>query len=436
MNFKVAIVGRPNVGKSSLFNRMLNQRLAITDKNAGTTKDRIYAKVLWLNRFFFIIDTGGFTKVNSSLNKQIKYQTQIAIEESELILFVTDGQTRLVKEDFFISKILHKSKKNIILVVNKIDNIQLLENIYEFYSLGFSDVIGVSSQHGINIGKLLDKIISYKTNSKEEIINENNLKFCLVGKTNVGKSTFANALLSKNRMIVSDIPGTTTDSVDTIFKRNNKIYHVIDTAGLKKRSKTEFNLEKYMFLRTFNSIVRSDIVCFVLDISQPITEQDRNIASIIFNNFKSCIIIGNKWDLLPNNDKNINIIQEKIKTEFKFFHHVPIIFLSSKEKKRIHFFYDVLDKTFEKFQKEFSNNILNDILYESIQINPPSFFNNGKAKFYFIKQIATKPPEFMCLINDIKFIHFSYERFLKNQLRKHLELEGIYFKIIFKKKED
>ncbi|WP_323847516.1 MAG: ribosome biogenesis GTPase Der [Phytoplasma sp.] len=436
MKFKVAIIGRPNVGKSSLFNRILNKRLAIVYEEAGTTKDRIYAEAVWLNQKFFIIDTGGITFDDVPLMIQIKYQTELAISECHLIIWVTDGQTRLLEEELEITKLLHSSNKNVIIAVNKIDNVNLYENVYDFYSLGFKDIIGISTQHGIGIGKLLDKVVSYLPRSKEITNNEiEDLKFSLVGRTNVGKSTLTNSLLSEDRMIVSDIPGTTTDAVDTIFNRNNKRYHIIDTAGIRKKKKIYETHEKYSFLRALDAIERSDIVCFLLDISQKITEQDRNIASLIFNYSKPCIIVFNKWDLLEENEKYIKQFENLIRTEFRFLNYVPFVFVSAQYNKRIHTLFEMLNKVFENYKQKFSSHVLNDILNEATQINPPSFFNQGKAKFYYLKQTATKCPEFLCLVNDPKFIHFSYERFLKNQLRLNLELTGIPLKIVFKKKE-
>ncbi|RAM57972.1 GTP-binding protein Der [Candidatus Phytoplasma oryzae] len=439
MDFKVAIVGRPNVGKSSLFNRIIEKRLSIICKKSGTTKDRIYAQALWLNKKFIAIDTGGITFDNISLKKEIKKQTEFAINESNLIVFVTDGKTKLVQEDMEIAKLLHKSKKNIILAVNKIDNQQLLENTYDFYSLGFKNIIAISVQHAIGIGNILDKIISFK-NIKNKISQNNNkkeeeIKFCLIGKPNVGKSTFKNALLSKKRMIVENKAGTTTDVVSTFFKKKDKIYNIIDTPGFKKKGKISEIQEKYSFLRTIEIVEKSDIVCFLLDISQQITDQDKNISSLILKYNKACIIIGNKWDLINSQKENIKFMEENIREKFSFFKHIPIIFLSSQNKKRIHLFLPLIDEIFNNYKSFTSAKTLNNILYESIQINPPPFYKNGKAKFFFLKQIKNKPPEFLCLVNDPKFIHFSYERFLKNQLRQNLKLKGVSFKIIFKKKE-
>lgn len=435
MHFKVAIVGRPNVGKSSLFNRILNKKWAIVDEKAGTTKDRIYAQVTWLNQIFFIIDTGGIEIENISLSQQIKQQSEIAIKEAHLIIFMVDGQMQLTEEDLFITKLLYKSNKKIIVAVNKVDNMILSNNVYQFHALGFKDVFGISTQHGIGIGELLDNIIHNRQHLTTSIEQNQNCKFALVGRPNVGKSTLTNTLLEQERMIVSDIPGTTTDAVDTFFLKNGKQYQIIDTAGLKKRGQLYEKNEKYSFLRTLSAIERSDIVCFVLDAIQPITEQDRHIAALLFNKKKPCIIIYNKWDLVDLSNKNIKKWQEKTHLEFKFLTYAPILFLSSKTKKKINIFFSTLEKVFLYYKKTFPSHLLNDILNEATQINPPGFFNQGKVRLYYLKQIHSLPPVFLCLVNNPQFIHFSYERFLKNQLRLHLDLIGIPLQIIFQKKE-
>ncbi|QTX02747.1 ribosome biogenesis GTP-binding protein [Candidatus Phytoplasma luffae] len=435
MKFKVVIVGRPNVGKSSLFNRILTKRISIVYQESGTTRDSIYAIGKWLNQEFFIIDTGGITFDNVPLLQQIKYQVELAIDESHLIVWVTDGQTGLTKEDLEIAKIIYKINKNVIIAVNKIDNVNLKDNIYDFYSLGFKNVIGISVQHGIGIGELLDKIIHYCPRKNKKIDHADDLKFCLVGRPNVGKSTLTNSLLSKERMIVSDVPGTTIDAVNTVFEKDNQRYHIIDTAGIQKKANHYDLKNKYSFLRTLNAIERSDIVCFLLDANDKIIEQDKNIAAIIFNYKKPCIIIYNKWDLLNINDKDIKKFDSIIKEEFKFFNYVPLVFLSAKNKSRIHTLFNALKQVFYNYKQNFSAHVLNNILNEAVHLNPPSLFNQGKAKFYYLKQTAIKPPEFVCLVNEPKFIHFSYERFLKNQLRANLELTGIPLKITFVKKE-
>ncbi|MDV3168046.1 MAG: ribosome biogenesis GTPase Der, partial [Candidatus Phytoplasma stylosanthis] len=379
---------------------------------------------------------GGIHFEDIPFAQQIKYQVETAIDECHLIVWVVDGQTRLVQEEFEIAKNIHKKKKNVIIAVNKIDNIQLQENIYDFYSLGFNNIISISTKHGIGIGNLLDKIISYYPSENKKIKEKTkDLKFCLVGRPNVGKSTLTNALLFKERMIVSNIPGTTTDVVDTFFEKDNQNYRIIDTAGLKKRGSITEKKDKYSFLRTLNAIESCDIVCFLLDSTQEIVDQDRNIAAIIFNYAKPCIIIYNKWDLIDADEKDIKKFESILKKEFKFLKYAPIVFLSAKTRNRIHTLFLVLKEVFANYNRKFSASLLNDILNEAIQINPPSFFNKGKAKFYYLKQTMVQPPEFLCLVNNPLFIHFSYERFLKNQLRLNLELKGIPLKIKFKKKE-
>ncbi|MDV3157196.1 MAG: ribosome biogenesis GTPase Der [Candidatus Phytoplasma australasiaticum] len=436
--FKVAIVGRPNVGKSSLFNRLLRQRLAIVDSEAGTTKDRIYADTQWLNQNFIIIDTGGISFSNLPFQEKIKYQTQIAIQEADVIVFVTDIRDGITQDDLLIAKLLYSKISKVILAVNKMDNVNLLSEIYDFYSLGFNEILGISVLHGIGIGTLLDSIVSKRP--LEQISNniktEDMVKFCVIGKPNVGKSTFINSLLSQERMIVSSIPGTTTDIVDTIFEYNKRFYRIIDTAGLKKRGQIKAGKEKYSFLRTSIAILESDIVCFMMDSSQKISDQDKNIAAMLFKANKPCIIIANKWDLISKTDQVYDAFEINIRNELRFLDYMPLINISALQKYNLDKFIKILDKVFVNYKSNFTDHVLNDILYKAIQLNPPHIFQQGKAHFYYLKQIFNKPPTFVCLVNEPKFIHFSYERFLKNQLRLNLELQGLPIKIIFKRKSE
>ncbi|MDV3182429.1 MAG: ribosome biogenesis GTPase Der [Candidatus Phytoplasma australasiaticum] len=434
--FKVAIVGRPNVGKSSLFNRLLRQRLAIVDSEAGTTKDRIYADTQWLNQNFIIIDTGGISFNDLPFQEKIQYQTQIAIQEADVIIFVTDIRDGITQDDLLIAKLLYSKISKVILAVNKMDNVNLLSETYDFYSLGFNEILGISVLHGIGIGTLLDSIISKRPLEQipNNIKTEDMVKFCVIGKPNVGKSTFINALLSEERMIVSSIPGTTTDIVDNIFEYNKRFYCIVDTAGLKKRGQIKAGKEKYSFLRTSMAILESDIVCFMIDSSQKISDQDKNIASMIFKANKPCIIIANKWDLISKTDQVYDAFKINIRNELKFLDYMPLINISALQKYNLDEFIKILDKIFVNYKSNFTDHVLNDILYKAIQLNPPHIFQKGKARFYYLKQIFNKPPTFVCLVNEPKFIHFSYERFLKNQLRLNLELQGLPIKIIFKRK--
>ncbi|MFP7699613.1 ribosome biogenesis GTPase Der [Candidatus Phytoplasma pyri] len=438
MNFKVAIVGRPNVGKSSIFNRILKKRLSIVHDKPGVTRDRIYAQADWLTKSFDIIDTGGIEIKNTPFLKKIKYQVQLAIDEANLILFVVDGRIFAHQGDMYIAKILLKIKKPVILVINKIDNKDLLSNTYDFYSLGFKNIQIVSANHGIGIGDLLDKIIFFHNKKEEELPKDSIIKFCFLGRPNVGKSTLTNMILSQERMVVSDISGTTTDAVDTFFQKGEKIYQVIDTAGIKKRGKIYEQEDKYSVLRALSALGRSDIACLVLDADKDISEQDKNIAGLILEYNKACIIIVNKWDLIKTEDPNqIKYFINKIRNEFQFLSYVPIIFLSAKNenKTKKEKLLNLLNQIFLNYTQKFSNYVLNNILQESILIHSISSFNKGKAKFNYITQTKNKFPEFVCFVNNPKFIHFSYERFLKNQFRKNLNLEGIPLKIIFKPKE-
>ncbi|MBS2993761.1 ribosome biogenesis GTPase Der ['Santalum album' aster yellows phytoplasma] len=475
MSFKIAIVGRPNVGKSSLFNRIIGKRHAITHQKAGITRDRIYATAEWLTKTFGVIDTGGIEIQSTPFLEQIKLQAQLAVDEADVIVFVVDGQTGLTQNDIYLAKLLYKTKKPVLLAVNKIDNHNLLSNTYEFYALGFDTPFAISTQHGIGIGDLLDKIVflmrdaalisdssfledlpidtplqsppsefNYEIPEKQLLEPEQNqnqekdnniIKFCVVGRPNVGKSTLTNSLLASQRMIVSDMAGTTTDAVDTFFENDGQKYQIIDTAGIKKRGKIYEQEDKYSVLRALGALEKADIACLVLDAKEGILEQDKNIAGFILEHHKACIIIVNKWDLLEKYTNTLKNFEQKIRQEFVFLSYAPVIFLSALKKSRLTQIFAILKQVFNNYKSQFSTSLLNDILQEATLITPPTFFNQKKAKFQYIFQTKTKAPEFLCFVNDPKHIHFSYERFLKNQFRKSLDLEGTPLKIIFHKKK-
>ncbi|CAM12114.1 GTP-binding protein [Candidatus Phytoplasma australiense] len=437
---KIAIVGRPNVGKSSLFNRLIGKRQAITHHKEGITRDRIYAQANWLTRTFDVIDTGGIEFQAIPFLEQIKQQAQLAIDEADVIIFVVDGKTGLTQSDHYLAKILYQTKKKVLLVVNKIDNHDLLSNIYEFYALGFDAPLPVSALHGVGVGDLLDKIIFHLDFSKPSLQateneTDNVIKFCIIGRPNVGKSTLTNSLLFSQRMVVSDIAGTTTDAIDTFFINEGQKYQIIDTAGIKKRGKIYEQEDKYSVLRALQTLANCDIACLVIDAQAGILEQDKNIAGLILEHHKSYIIIVNKWDLISKETNTMKKFEDQIRQEFKFLPDAPIIFLSAFKKNRLQSLFPILKKVFQNYQSNFSTHLLNDILQEATIITPPTCFNQGIAKFRYIFQIKSKSPEFLCFVNDPKYIHFSYERFLKNQFRQKLSLEGTPLKIVFHKKK-
>lgn len=434
MPFTVAIVGRPNVGKSSLFNRIVGERISITDDKSGITRDRLYQEAEWLTRKFNLIDTGGIDIGNAPFLDEIKEQALIAMDEADVIIFVTDGITGLTDSDYHIAKILYKSVKPVIIAVNKIDDIVHLNNAFEFYALGFSDPIAISSHHGIGIGDLLDKVISYmKEEHKEE--EDDAISLAVIGRPNVGKSSLVNAILNKERVIVSDISGTTTDAVDSIFIKNGTKYKIIDTAGIKKRGRIYENFDKYSVLRALTALERADIALLVLDASTDILEQDLHVASYIQEYNRACIIVVNKWDAVDKDHKTMRKFEEKIRDRFKFLSFAPIVFISAKYKNRLNTIYPVIDLVYNNFTKDLDTKTINDILIDATLMNPPSIFNHGKANFSFAVQTDIKPPTISFIVNDPNFIHFSYERYLQNQYRNIFELEGTPIKFNYRKKD-
>lgn len=434
MPFTVAIVGRPNVGKSSLFNRILGERLSITDDVAGVTRDRIYAQAEWLTKRFSIIDTGGIDIGDAPFLTQIKHQAEIAMDEANVIIFVVDGLVGLTDSDYYIAKQLYKTEKPVVVAVNKIDDLVHAHNAYEFYSLGFQDPIAISSHHGIGVGDLLDKVLSYMT-TEDKPAEKGVISFAVIGRPNVGKSSLVNAIIGEERVIVSDISGTTTDAIDTSFIKDKQKYTVIDTAGIKKRGKVYENLDKYSVLRALTALERADVALLVLDGEAGIQEQDGHVAGYIMEYKRACIIVVNKWDLVEKDSKTMKKFEEKIREEFKFLTYAPIVFLSAKENQRVHTLFPVLQSVYENFTKELSTKLINDTLIDAVLMNPPSVFNQGKAKFNYATQTDIKPPTITMFVNEPKYIHFSYERYLQNQFRSVFDLTGSPLKFVFRKKE-
>lgn len=431
----VAIVGRPNVGKSTLFNRIAQQRLSIVENEKGVTRDRLYTKAFWLGKEFRLIDTGGIEATDLPFIQQIKIQAEIAMDEADVIIFVVDITDGVVEDDTYIAQLLYRTKKPIIVVANHMDNIEKKENLFDFYQFGFDEVIGASAVHGIGIGDMLDAVVSRFPVKDEQPIDEDTMSFCFIGRPNVGKSSLVNALLGKNRVIVSDIAGTTRDAIDTDLIYYGKKYRVIDTAGMRRKGKISEKIEKYSILRALAAVERSNIVCVVLDASVGILEQDKKIAGIAHESGKGVILVVNKWDAVKKDNHTMQKFEAEIRETFKFLEYAPIIYVSALENKRMATLYETIERVYENQQRRVSTSVLNEILQEAFLLNPPAIQNNKRLKLYYATQISVAPPTFILFINDEETLHFSYRRYLINQLRNTFEFTGTPIHIIFREKK-
>lgn len=431
----VAIIGRPNVGKSSLFNRLSGDKLAITDDASGITRDRLYTKCEWLNQEFSIIDTGGIELKNVPFMGEIKAQAQLAIDEADVIILVTDGRVGVTNGDKDVIKILHKSKKPVIVAANKIDDVKFMDNIYEFYNLGVDDVIAVSALHGIGVGDLLDKVVELLPEKKEKRYDDA-VEFCIIGQPNVGKSSLTNAILGTERVIVSDIAGTTRDAIDSKFTRDGKNYVVIDTAGIRKQGKIYENAEKYSVLRAIKAIERSEVVLFVLDGTKEIEEQDKRIAGYAAEYDKAVIIVVNKWDAVDKDEKSMKEFTEKIRKNFLFISYAPIVFVSALKNQRIQTLFEQIKIVYENYNRRIATNVLNDIILDASIMNQAPIFNGDRIRVYYGSQVDTKPPTFVLFVNDPNYMHFSYQRYLENRFRSAFMLEGTPIKLVLRKREN
>ena len=390
----VAIVGRANVGKSTIFNRMVGERISIVEDVAGVTRDRIYAKASWLTKEFSVIDTGGIELENASFTTQIKMQAEIAIEEADVIVFVVNGREGITKEDEYVARLLQKSRKPIILVVNKIDDNQFRDYIYEFYALGVGDPIPVSGSHGIGIGDLLDQIIN-QLDLQDEETNEDEISFSIIGRPNVGKSSLTNAILGEERVIVSNIEGTTRDAIDTPFVKDGQKYRVVDTAGMRKKGKVYENIEKYSILRALTSIEKSDVILVVIDGETGIREQDKHVAGYAHEAGKGVVIVYNKWDLVDKDEKTMQKKQKEIYEQFKYLDYARIVFTSAKTGQRVDQIFPLIQESYENSRKRVQTSVLNDVLVDAQLMNPTTTFNGGRLKIFYANQVAVCPPTFV-----------------------------------------
>ena len=431
-NKVVAIVGSPNVGKSTIFNRIIGDRRAIVDDEAGITRDRLYGVATWLNKTFSLVDTGGIEIADRPFQEQIRIQANIAIDEADIIIFVTDGKIGITKDDRMVAKILHKVNKPVILVVNKIDEGDMIGNIAEFYALGLGDPIPASGVHGVGIGDIMSKITDYIKDEKEEN-NEDVVTFSLIGRPNVGKSSLTNAILNQERVIVSDISGTTRDSIDTPFTKDGKDYIVIDTAGLKKKGKIYESIDKYSAIRALKAIERSEIVLLVIDGKAGILEQDKHVVQYATDLHKAIIIVVNKWDIVDKDTNTMSSFEKEIRKEYKFLDYAPVVFLSALTKRRVNTLFEALNNVHEAYHTRIKTSLLNDVIQEAQVMNLAPDFNGGRLKVYFASQVSTAPPHIVLSVNNPEFMHFSYQRYLENKLRETFNFEGTPIKITLKK---
>lgn len=427
----VALVGRPNVGKSTIFNRLIGERLSIVEDYPGVTRDRIYATGKWLGQEFRVIDTGGIEMTDEPLMEQVRHQADIAMEEADVIIFVTNMREGLTDADEAIAHRLHRTNKPVILAVNKTDNPEQRQMIYDFYALGHGDPYPISGAHGTGLGDLLDSVVALFPTTDESDTEDGDIKFCFIGRPNVGKSSLVNAILQEERVIVSNIEGTTREAVDTHFTNaEGRQFTMIDTAGIRKRGKVYENTEKYSVLRALSAIDRSDVVCVVLDAETGIREQDKKIAGYAYDAGKGIIIIVNKWDAVDKSDKKFETLTKEIRAHFEYLSFAPILFVSAHTRQRLNKLPELLEMVYENSQRRIQSSVLNDVVMDAVAMNPTPTDKGRRLKIYYMTQVAVGPPTFVVFVNDVELMHFSYERFLQNQLRQSFYFEGTPIKLI------
>ena len=430
----VAIVGRPNVGKSTLFNRIINQRLAIVEDKPGVTRDRNYAQAEWMGHKFDLIDTGGITWEGGKIEEEIRAQAEIAIEEADVIVMLTSVVNHMTDLDERVAHLLYRTQKPVILAVNKADNPEQRNDIYDFYSLGLGDPIPVSSSHGTGIGDLLDAIVD-KFPEDKDTQAEDVISFSVIGRPNVGKSSIVNKLLGEDRVIVANEEGTTRDAVDTPFTKDGVKFKVVDTAGIRRRGKVYEKTEKYSVLRAMSAIERSDVVLLVLDASTGIREQDKHVAGYAHEAGRGIIIAVNKWDLPKKNSTSAKEFEREIKEEFQYLDYAPILFVSAKTGQRLDQIPSMVKEVYDNQNQRIQSSVLNDLLLEASKLVPTPMVKGKRLRVYYMTQVSTNPPTFVVFVNDPELMHFSYERFLINQLRQNFDFTGTPIKIIPRKRK-
>ena len=427
----VAMVGRPNVGKSTLFNKLAGKRISIVQDTPGVTRDRVYAESEWLNRKFTMIDTGGIEPESSDIIvKQMRRQAQIAIEMADVIVFVVDGKEGLTAADQEVAQMLRKSKKPVVLVVNKIDRLALEENSYEFYNLGIGDPITISASQGLGLGDMLDEVVKYFNDPSEDEEDDEYIRIAMIGKPNVGKSSLINRLLGEERVIVSNVPGTTRDSIDSYLETEDGKFILVDTAKVKEE------IERYSVIRTYAAIEKADVAILVIDAEQGITEQDEKIIGYAHEMNKAIMVVVNKWDLIEKDDKTLSNYQKDLQQKLKFMPYAKYLFISALTGQRVHKILSTAKYCYDNYSKRVSTGLLNDVISKAVLMKEPPVVALKRLKIYYATQVATKPPKFVFFVNDPNLLHFSYGRYLENQLRESFDFDGTGIEIEYRARKE
>ena len=434
----VAIVGRPNVGKSTLFNVLAGERISIVKDTPGVTRDRIYADVSWLDKSFTLIDTGGIEPESKDIIlSQMREQAQIAIDTADVILFITDVRQGLVDADEKVANMLRRSKKPVILVVNKVDDFKkYMADVYEFYNLGIGEPVPVSAASMLGIGDMLDEVVKHFPEEKLTEEEDDRPRIAVIGKPNVGKSSLIDKLTGEKRAIVSDIAGTTRDAIDSVVKYNGREYIFIDTAGLRRKSKVKEELERYSIIRAVTAVERADVVIIVIDATEGVTEQDAKIAGIAHDRGKGIIIAVNKWDAIEKNDKTVKEHTDRIRQVLSFMPYAEILFISAETGQRLHKLYEMIDMVMENNSLRVATGVLNEIVTEAVAMQQPPSDKGKRLKIFYITQVAVKPPTFVIFVNDKQLMHFSYTRYLENRIRDSFGFKGTSLRFIIRERKE
>lgn len=433
----VAIVGRPNVGKSTLFNKLAGKRISIVQDRPGVTRDRVYAEAEWLKYNFTIIDTGGIEPNSDDIIlSQMRRQAKVAIETADVIVFIVDGREGITPADYEVAQMLRKSNKKVVLVVNKIDNIKDENNAYEFYNLGIGDPITISASQGLGLGDMLDKVVENFEDYDADEEEDEYIRIAVVGKPNVGKSSLINKLLGEERVIVSDIPGTTRDAVDSYLENELGKFVLIDTAGLRRKSKVKEEIERYSVVRTLAAVDRADVCILVIDAEEGVTDQDEKIIGYAHEQNKAIMIIVNKWDLIEKDDKTMDKYKKELSQELSFINYAPFLFISALTGQRIHKVLNFAKMCYNNYSKRISTGILNEVINRAVLMKEPPVVGLKRLKIYYATQVASKPPTFIFFVNDRDALHFSYERYLENQIRDSFDFKGTGIKIEYRERKE